>query len=67
LLQNAGHCITNEDRNQNILYGAKDIYELKQKLKIYEDMKKKQECGKAGILNSTNKKISGTIIAVMGI
>jgi len=32
--------INNEGTNKSILYGAKDMYEIKQRLRIYEYMKK---------------------------
>jgi len=53
--------------------GAKNIRTetcTKQRLRIYEDMKKKkarQECRKAGILNLANGKMSNDITAAIGV
>jgi len=35
--------INDEGTNKSILYGARDMYELKQRLSIYEDMKRDTE------------------------
>jgi len=47
--------INDKGANKSILYGAKDIYELKQKLEMYEDMKKETGYKKAEPSNSTKK------------